>query len=74
MFEIWPENAESCVLFFQLGTQWQVSMGGVVGLNYTAAEAVMRIRGVKNRARMFDDLRLMEAAVLKVWNAPKDKD
>lgn len=57
-------------LFLALATQWRLAGmgGGVLGLDYVAAEAVMRIMGMKKRAQVFDQLRTMEAAALRVLN------
>lgn len=67
-FEIWPENEDICRLFFDLVTQWTVGMSGAVGLNYAAAEAVMRIRRLRDRAHLLDGLRVMERAALRELN------
>lgn len=44
-------------------------MGGATGLDYSAVAAVMDIQGVKpkKRAKMFEHIRIMEAAVLEMW-------
>lgn len=39
-------------------------MGGLQGLDYTAAESLMRIRRIRNRGEMLDKLRVMEHAYL----------
>lgn len=51
-------------------TQWRTGMSGVVGLDYTALESVLRLLGVK-RTRwpaLFDDVRVMELAAMKQIN------
>ncbi len=65
---MWPENQESVEIFFLLSTQWIVTMGGVVGLNYTSLEMIMRIKKIKNKAELFDHIRLMERAAIQEWN------
>ncbi len=71
-FELWPENLEAYRLFIALETQWRVAVGMAaavhLGLDYVAAEAVMRMRRVKDRAVALEDLRAMEAAVLPLLN------
>jgi hypothetical protein len=49
-----------------MGTQWRVGMGGATGLDYGVLPHVLRLVGVPKREwpRVFDDLRVMEAAVL----------
>ena len=57
------------MLFMAVATQWRVGMGGATGLDYSAVAAVMDIQGVKpkKRAKMFEYIRIMEAAVLEIW-------
>ena len=45
--EVWPENVEIVSAFLRLQTQWIIgAMGGVVGLNYQAVEALFNILGI----------------------------
>lgn len=73
VFDVWPENERAVRLFLDLSTQWRMAMGGVSGLVYASAEAVMRMQGVKRaeQAALLDSLRVMEAAALRVMNAEK---
>lgn len=51
-------------------TQWRAGAQGVVGLDYSAIEPVLRLQQI-DTARwpaLFDDLRVMERAALKVIN------
>lgn len=69
--EVWPECLPALELMRACGTQWQLGgMGGVVGLRYEAVSAVMDMRAVPSveRAALLDDLRVMEQAMLEVWN------
>lgn len=74
VFEVWPENVDAVELFCVVSGQWRVLAGfgaaGYLGLDYTAVEAAMRMRGVKNkdRARLFADLRVMESAAAQELN------
>lgn len=72
-FVVWPENARSLEVFLALATQWRwlPGMGGAmrVGLDYPAAEAVLRMLKVRDRAGVFNDLRVMEAAALDAFAA-----
>ena len=78
-FELWPENMEAYAIFTGLETQWRVVAGfgasAWLGLDYSAAEALMRMRRVKPaaRAEMLGDLRAMELAVLPILNK-RDED
>lgn len=67
--EIWPENVETVSAFLRLQTQWVLgAMGGVVGLNYQAVEALFNILGIEKRLEVFDGLQVMERAALAVLN------
>ncbi|OAI11795.1 hypothetical protein A1507_19875 [Methylomonas koyamae] len=62
------------MLFVSLGTQWRIGgMGDVIGLDYTAVDAVFRIRRIKNRASLFDGLQVMEEAALAAFREAKPK-
>ena len=64
--EVWPENHAVFLLFRSLSTQWNVGMGGPVGLRYEAVYPLI------DRMRLSDDewqetfyaLQEMEAAAL----------
>lgn len=66
--EVWPENYLSLQVFEAMGTQWRTGMSGPTGLDYTALPIVMRQMQVpkKKRKQLFDDIRVMEGAALKV--------
>ena len=68
-FGVWEENWETVLIFLRLSTQWRYGgMGGAIGLDYPALESVLRMRRVKNRGEMLDQLRVMERAALGVMN------
>lgn len=64
--EVWPDNWRSVGLFIELMTQWRIGMRGPDGLDYSAVSALFELRSIRGarRWRMFDDIRMMEAAVL----------
>lgn len=65
-----PDNWEALMLFISLSSQWRIGgMGEVLGLDYTAVEAVFRIKRIKSRAELFDALQIMESAALGVFRA-----
>lgn len=78
VFYVWPENVQAVELFCLAAGQWRVvaGFGGArfLGLDYAALEAVMRMRNVraKDRARLFDDVRVMEGAALRELNRKAD--
>lgn len=69
---VYEENWNSVLFFFACATQWLVAgMGGYTGLNYPGVEAVMNIKGIRQKARfaLFDDIQTMEFAALEVLNS-----
>ena len=66
--EVWPDNMPSVEIFVDLMTQWRrAGMTGVrSGLDYAVLPAVFAIRGIpkKQQPALFDDIRVMEVAVL----------
>ncbi|MBZ0106146.1 MAG: DUF1799 domain-containing protein [Sulfuricella denitrificans] len=61
---VYQENWAAFVLFSRLQTQWRMGMAGATGLDYAGMEAAMRIIGTRDRAKMFDDISIMERAAL----------
>jgi len=59
-----PENVEAFELWNLAGTQWRVSFGGVVGLDYTAVVQIADIYAIDLGDRLFDKLRIIERQVL----------
>lgn len=79
-FAVSSENWPSLLLFLDLETQWRMHLGanGLIwlGLDYAAAEALMRMKRMRARDRLMSDLQVMERAALPVLNgvAPKEED
>jgi len=67
-FEVWEDNFETLNIFLRLQSQWVVSMGGVVGLNYQSVRYLFKIYGIENEKQVFEDLQLMEFAALPILN------
>lgn len=42
-------------------------MGQIVGLNYQSVEVLLRILEVKDPASVFDDVQIMEAEALRIF-------
>lgn len=59
------DNLPAFEIFCACGSQWRHSMNGVTGLDYTAVIAVINLKVKKHRARIFDDVRLLETGALK---------
>nr|WP_124303250.1 DUF1799 domain-containing protein [Pseudomonas chlororaphis] len=66
--EVWPDNWLAFLVMESMGTQWRVGTGGAIGLDYGVLPSVMRLTGVpaKERAVIFQDVRVMEAEALAV--------
>ena len=73
VFWLWPEHAGALRLWADLSTQWRVAVGmsaaWPLGLDYSAAEAYLRVEGIRGQERRerFAELRVMERTALRVW-------
>lgn len=71
-FEVWRSHEAAFRLFLDLQTSWQASVGvsGLVwhGLDWVAAEAMMRMRQVAP-GDVLDDLMTLEREALPLLNA-----
>ena len=59
------------MMFLRMQTQWNVTMGGYVGLKYEVllgASGLMSLYDVDNPREMLEGLRVMEAAALLELN------
>lgn len=66
---MFADNVEVISTFMMLQTQWKVmAMGGYVGLDYVAVEAVFRMTNVADQSKMLSDVQTMEAAALSILN------
>lgn len=62
-------NVKAVELFAELNTQWvYTGLGVITGLNYPSVEMVMRTRRIpaKDRPSLFEKIRVMESAALKI--------
>jgi hypothetical protein len=64
---VWPENWPALTVFDAMSTQWRMGPAGPTGLDYGPLPWVMDTRGIpkKDRASVFDDVRVMELAALE---------
>ena len=67
-FEVWPDNWEAVQMFLRVQTQWRTAMNGVVGLDYNALAWVFNMYGVVDPPRLLEDLQVMEAAAIAIFN------
>ena len=69
--DIWPDNWPHVETFVAMSTQWRLGASGPLGLDYSALQAVLRLRGLP-RSRWpetFDAIRVMEEAALEALRA-----
>jgi len=67
-FEVWEENWETVMMFLRMQTQWNTSMGGVTGLNYSSLEYLCRLYSVKDPVSLFEGVQVMEVVALSSLN------
>ena len=67
------ENWDAVIMFTRMGTQWNVTMGGVIGLKYDVLEWFCRIYYVKDVQSMLEGIQIMEKAALSVFNKDTEK-
>lgn len=72
-FEVLPDLWPAFTAFNAMSTQWRVGMGSPVGLDYGVIRDVTALLGFtkKQTARLFPDLRVMEAEALIVMSETK---
>lgn len=72
-FEVFPDAWPAFVTFNALTTQWRAGLAGAVGLDYGVIGDVAAFLGFskKQTARLFPDLRVMEAEALLVMGESK---
>ena len=70
-FEVWKENWEAVMMFLRMQTQWNVSMNGLIGLNYQALETLIRLYYVKEPVELFEKVQVIERAALVKMNSKR---
>lgn len=76
-FEVWPDNWRAVEFFGLLSTQWNRDpAGGICGLNYPSVIALFDAYRVpvRQRARLLDDLRYIEAGALMAFNEKRERE
>lgn len=70
-FEVWEENWETVMMFLRMTTQWNVTMGGYVGLKYEVllgARGLLELYDVDNPREMLEGIQAMESVALAELN------
>jgi len=67
-FDVFPENWETMEVFLRLQTQWRVSQGAFIGLDYNAAKFIFDVCKIEDQKETLDGLQIIEFAALKALN------
>ena len=67
-FEVIPSAWPAVCMFLRVQTQWRISTGAIVGLDYSAVRWVFDLYEVKEPRRLLDDLQIIEATVVETLN------
>ena len=70
-FAVWPENWPAVELFLRCQTQWNTSVGGVTGFDYSSVIALVNMYAYD--VAVFEDLQIMEAAAIELLNKQGSK-
>lgn len=65
---IFPENIDAVNVFSKCSTQWRVSNGFFIGLDYGAVISYMKITGIKNKNTVIEKVRILESEQLDIIN------
>lgn len=73
--ECWPEHWAAFRVFSDIANQWRIGPGGLIALDYTVLFHRMDRLDLTpdDYEQMFDDVREMETAALRVHNRPAAK-
>jgi hypothetical protein len=63
-FDIHPDAEKGIAMFLQVCTQWRVSDGRRIGLDYGVALSLLSLEGEPNPRDVLMDIRVMEDAAL----------
>ena len=64
IFDIHPEAEKGIRMFLQVCTQWRVSDGQRIGLDYAVVLALLSLEQEPNPTEVLEDVRVMEDAAL----------
>ena len=68
---MWEENWDTVMMFLRMQTQWNVSMAGLTGLNYSSLDYLSRLYSVKDPVSLFEGVQVMEVTALTCLNKRK---
>ncbi len=67
-FEVIAAAWPAVCMFLRVQTQWRISTGAIVGLDYSAVRWLFELYEVKEPRRLLDDLQIIEATVIETLN------
>jgi Phage related hypothetical protein (DUF1799) len=70
-FEVWPENWPAAELFMRCQTQWRVSDGRRIGLDYGALLAIGSLFAVESLSQVVEDVQVIEHEILSQQEAKR---
>lgn len=71
-YEVLPEAWPAVDMFLRVQTQWRVSSGALIGLDYSAVRWMFEIQRVEDQAGLLSDLQIIEATVIEAMHRRKD--
>lgn len=72
-FDVFPENWDAVRCFCACSTQWRQSFSGITGIDYTVLFKIIEIYSIDDTVNTFEDVRIMEAAVLQETSRERKK-
>ena len=67
-YEVLPEAWPAVDMFLRVQTQWRVSHGVLIGLDYSAVRWMFEIQRVEDQADLLSDLQIIEATVIEAMH------
>ena len=67
-YEVLPEAWPAVDMFLRVQTQWRVSGGALIGLDYSAVRWMFEIQRVEDQADLLSDLQIIEATVIEAMH------
>tara|TARA_R100000353_G_scaffold11755_1_gene12336 strand:- start:131 stop:310 length:180 start_codon:yes stop_codon:yes gene_type:complete len=58
-------------MFLRMSTQWNVGVGGPIGLNYSSLEYLCKLYPVKDVCALFEGIQIMEMTALVAMQTQK---
>lgn len=55
-------------MFLRVQTQWRVSGGALIGLDYSAVRWMFEIQRIEDQADLLSDLQIIEATVIEAMH------